>query len=191
MSKKTVILTPRFRVAFPHVFRPNPFGGGEPKYRLTMVFPKGTDLSALKAAAKAAAEEKWGANIPKGLRSPFRDGAEKAHVEGFGPDVIFISASSMQKPGLVDRVAGPDGKPVPIEAETDFYGGCFARATLTAFAYDNSGNKGVSFGLQNIQKLADGPSFTGRRKPEEDFDCPAEEGAPAAPAATGGDPLFD
>ena len=69
-----------------------------------------------------------------------------------------------------------------IIEEKDFYPGCYARATVRAFAYDQAGNRGVAFGLQNIQKLADGEPLGGRTKPHDDFepvdDDVANGGAP-------------
>lgn len=172
------VMTPEFRVSFPNVFRPQaPLQeGGTPKYGLTMLFKKGEDLSKLKAAAKAAAEEKWGADQakwPKNLRQPFRDQGEK-DFEGYEDGAVFVSATSKQKPGLVDAQVQP------ILDEAEFYPGCYARATVRAFAYDAAGNRGVAFGLQNIQKLRDGDPLGGRTKPENDF-------APVETADAGGD----
>lgn len=163
------VLTPEFRVSYPYLFTPQqPMAGSvskDPKYSLVMLFPKGADLSKLKAAAEAAAVEKWGADKtkwPKNLRSPFRDQGEK-ESDGYVPGAIFITASSKQKPGVVDHNVQP------ILDSSLVYAGCYGRATVRAFAYDNSGNKGVSFGLQNFQKLRDGESITGRLKPEQEF----------------------
>ncbi len=177
------VLTPKFRVSFPYVFRPSkPMqAGAEPKYSITMLFPKGADLSALKAAAQAAVVEKWGADKtkwPKNMRNPFRDQGEK-EFEGYEEGATFLTATSKQRPGLVDA----DVK--DIIDEHAFYPGCYARASVRAFAYDQAGNRGVSFGLQNLQKLADGDPLGGRTKPTDDFEPVASEadGKPAVPAA--------
>ena len=170
-----ILMTPEFRVSFPAVFKPKRQKGdatSEPKYGLTMLFPKGADLSKLKAAAQEAVKEKWGDKPPKNLRSPFRDQGEKEY-EGYEEGAVFVSASSKQKPGLVDR------QRQDIIDETEFYPGCYARATLRAFAYDNNGNKGVAFCLNNIQKLRDGNPLDGRTRAKDDFadDLPPDEGA--------------
>jgi hypothetical protein len=55
--------------------------------------------------------------------------------------------------------------------DNTFFSGCYARASLVAFAYDKMGNKGVSFALQNIQKTRDGEPFSGRKKAEDEFDA--------------------
>ena len=44
-------------------------------------------------------------------------------------------------------------------------------ATLNVFAYDKAGNRGVSFRLNNVQKLDDGERLDGRLKAEDDFEA--------------------
>lgn len=161
------VMTPMFRVSFPQVFKPKAFGNQEPKYSLTMLFDKeSADLSDLKKAAIACAKEKWGEKDkwPKKLQMPFSDGDEKADLEGYA-GMIVVRATAKQKPGLVDKDLDP------IIDESIFYAGCYARATLSVFAYDVQGNKGVSFGLQNIQKLKDGEAFSGRKDATKEFDA--------------------
>lgn len=174
-KKSSQILTPVFRVSFPAVFQPRAaVEGQEKKYSITMLFDKKTDITALKQAVFAAVVEKWGADKtkwPKNLRMPFRDGSEKDY-DGY-ENCIFVSASSKMKPGLVDQSVQP------IISPEEFYGGCYARATVSAFAYDVSGNRGVSFGLRNIQKERDGGPFSGRNAPGKDFDAIAMPGANA------------
>lgn len=169
------VMTPQFRVSFPNVFRPGrPMQeGAEPKYGVAMLFPKGADLSKLKAAAQAACVEMWGADQakwPKNLRSPFRDQGEKApEWAGYEPGAIFVTATSKTRPGLVDAQVQD------IIEEKDFYPGCYARATVNAFCYDKAGNRGVSFGLNNVQKLADGEPLGGRTRATDDFEAVADD----------------
>jgi hypothetical protein len=179
MSSKKV-MTPEFRVSFPNVFQPrSAFDGQEAKYSIVMLFSKKTDISALKKLAQAVAREKWGDKIPKGMRNPFRDGdVEKEGMDGYA-GCVFVTASSKTKPGLVDQSVQP------IITGDDFYAGCYARATVNAFAYDRAGNVGVSFGLQNIQKLRDGEPFSGRTKAEDEFSAVMTEEGQDAPAVGG------
>lgn len=159
------LMSPEFRVSFPAVFEPVIYGESKPKYSVVMLFDKSVDLLELKNIAKKAVEAKWPdpEKRPKNLRNPFRDGdAEKPDVPGY-ENVTFVNASSLQKPGLVDANVQD------IIDESEFYAGCYARATLTAYAYDTKGNKGVSFGLQNIQKIRDGDPFSGKTNPQDDF----------------------
>ena len=161
MSKK--ILTPKFRVAFPNVFKPKLNQQNEPKYGLVMLFDKNTDISELKELADEVAREKWPKGVPTDLRSPFRDGNEKADkYDGF-KDTIAVTANSNYKPGLVNQNVEE------IINQEDFYSGCYARATVNAYAYEKLGNRGVSFSVQNIQKLDDGEYLGGKSNPKDDF----------------------
>jgi len=175
-EKQGVLRTPEFRAAFAWIARPQKAleDGKKDKYAITMLFPKGADLSALKAAAAKVRDDKWGPDPkrwPKGLKSPFKDQGDKSDYEGFEAGCTFITATSIQKPGVVGPKPGPDGKPLPIENEA-VYSGCYCRATVNAFWYDKGVNKGVSFGLNNLQFLREGdPLGGGRAKAENDFDA--------------------
>jgi len=163
--KLTRIKTPVFRVSFPNVFNPESFDGEDKgKFSITMLFDEDTDLSALKKAAKKAAKEKWGKKLPKKLNSPFRDGAEKeGELDGYSEGMTFVRASSNRKPDVVDKQRNKLTEP------EEFYPGCYAIATVNAFAYDTKGNKGVSFGLGNILKVDEGEPFGFASDPMDDF----------------------
>lgn len=164
--EKKKVKTDEFRVSFPNVFEPKAFENQEPKYSVVMLFDKKADLSKIKKAAFNAAIEKWGSKekFPKRMRWPWRDGSEREDTQGY-EGKIFITASSKAKPGLVDRRLDD------ITDREEFYAGCYARATLIAFAYEKMGNVGVSFSLQNIQKLRDGDAFSGRRAASDEFEA--------------------
>lgn len=176
------VTTPKFRASFVWAFKPQPpmeGSQGEPKYSVTMLFDaaarKTPAYRALHDLAVAAAKEKFGDKLkpdPKGafglgwfhgLRYPIRDGAEKSELDGY-EGMTFAPATSKMQPGIVDQQLNR------IISEDDFYSGCYARATVTAYGYDKAGNKGVAFGLQNLQKLGDGERFSGRVAAEDDFD---------------------
>lgn len=171
MAERKAVFTPPFRVSFPNVFKPSSFQGGDPKYSLVMLFYPAKFTEAHKKSwaelgkiANEACQEKFKKlikDLPDNFRKPFRKGEEKEHLDGYGPGCVFFSASSKQQPGVIDR------NKMPV-AEADLYPGCWARASVSAFAYDNKG-KGVAFGLHNIQKLGEGENFSGRLAAEEDF----------------------
>jgi hypothetical protein len=195
-NANTKVITPAGMLSYPHLDKPQkPQAGStqKEKFSATFVFKPGTDLKELIAAALAAAEEKWpgkGAELLKGgkIRSPFRkDAVDKGYTaeRGFGEGSVFINCRTEQKPGLVLAVAGPDGKPMKVADENirdTFYPGCTVRASLRAFGYDNNGNRGVSFALNNIQKLADGERLDSRVAAEDEFDADMS----AAPADLSG-----
>ncbi len=178
-TKSAKLITPEGRLSFPNLFVPRaPMEGqaGEAKYSCTLIFPKDADLSALKAAASAAVREKWGDKKPANLRSPFRDGDEK-ELDGYA-GCTFINISSKQKPGVVDENVQP------IIDASAIYAGCYVRASVRAYAYEKAGNRGVAFGLNNIQKTRDGEAFGGGpSRAEDDFAAVAGAKAAAKPAA--------
>jgi hypothetical protein len=170
-QKYVKVTTPEFRVSYPNVFQAKKNDlSGQDEFSVQALFPLGADMSKLKAACLLAAEEKWGsdrAKWPKALRMPFRDQGEREKdgvlPSGYAKGAVFVNLKNKNRPGLVDRLVQP------IIEQSDFYGGCYAIASVTAFAYDQKGNRGVSLSLQNLQKTRDGEPFSGRSKAEEDF----------------------
>lgn len=183
-------MTPTFRMSYPNVFTPRKNElSGKDEYGTVCLFEKGENLSKLEALCRAAMEKKWGKDQtqwPKPIRSPFRDQGEKAkmvdgkrvlpagHVDG----AIFINLKSSQRPGVVDQNVQR------VIDESQIYAGCYARATITAYAYEQKGNRGVAFGLVNLQKVKDGEPLSGRNQPEADF-VPVEGAGETATTASG------
>lgn len=183
------VVTPKARLSYPHLFEPwagvNPKPGQEPKYGCSLVFEPDivvlpADLADMKKAVVAAGQLFWPngrfeAMLKEGkLRMPFRDDWEK---KGYKEGSIFINPRTSGKPGIVMPQAGADGKPIELTDTELIYAGCYVRASVTAFGYDNSGNLGVSFALNNLQWLEHGERLDNRRAASEEFD-PIEE-APA------------
>lgn len=181
------VITPKAILSYPHLHKPqDPKPGQDPKYSATLVFVEGTDTTALQQAAIAAASDKFpsGYKLPNGqvitiqqafaeniLRSPFR---KDALAKGYPSGSIFINVRTTKKPAVVYAQAGANGKPVPMPEEKmkdELYPGAIVRASVAAFYYDRDGNKGVSFALNNIQKLADGDRLDGRVAAEDEFDA--------------------
>ncbi len=170
--KKTEKLfrTPVFRVRFPSLFKPSTFGD-TPKFQVTALFdPTQVDLKLMYNLALACARNKWGENFPDDVRAKFksgyfRDGSEKSHAGFKGMKFLTLSRTEeIGAPGVVD--AGLQ----PIVDKSEIYDGCYAVATVNLYCWShNSGKKGVNFGLQNFQKIADGDKLVGTN-PEDDFD---------------------
>lgn len=182
-----VIITPRARLSFPFLFDKQPpiNPTDKPKYRAVLLFPKATDLSVLKGMAKAARDGKWpmGADgkstVPKNFRTPFRNGDEK-EFDGY-KDHIFISISSDYEPGVLNMQKQEVNKLLGNTGE--LYAGCYVIATVNAYAYSNTGNNGVAFGMNNIMKVGDGEPFASKTKAVDDF---AEVAAQVGAANKGG-----
>lgn len=208
-AEKEKVQTPEFRVSFPAVFDPRAAKQGDKaKYSVTMLFrvtetakskelgEKVVSIQSLKDAVRAVAEQKFGTDRSKWpkLKLPFRSTTQeedkaKKDMPGYDEGVIFVAASSDPKnnprPGIVHPHAGPDGKPAPLTVPSDFYGGCYARATINPYHWEYMGKQGISFGLQNIQKLRDGEPFGGRGAAENDFDAVDAPTGGATPVGAG------
>jgi hypothetical protein len=180
MSKIEKVITPKFRASFVTIKEARCAPGSTlAKFSIVAIFPKGTDLSQMKAMAQSALAAKWGPDKtkwPKNLRNPIRDGdVEKEGVEGFA-NSVFVTLSTLQKPGVVDQ---NNREIVDLD---EVYSGCYCIASVNAYAYDKSGNKGVAFGLQNLKKMEDGEALGGSRsKPTDDFG-PVEQASGAESA---------
>ena len=177
-ASATKVVTGKVRLSYVHLFEAfTNTEGQEPKYSVVLLIPK-TDAKTirdLRAAQKAALENgkdsKFQGKIPTGWKDTIHDGDESADLDR-NPEYEghwYMSVSSKTRPGIVDENV------LPILDSTQVYSGCFARVSINAFPYANSGNKGVSFGLNHVQKMGDGEFLGGRSKAEDDFDAVESE----------------
>ena len=170
-------VTPKFRVSYPTVFTPRLNSTKEEpayEYSVQALFEKDADFTALEALEKAAKIKRWGVDEskwPKNLRSPFKDQGDRAKdvngkmvlPNGCVEGAQYLDLKSKEKPAVVD------GRLKQITDESQFYAGCYALASIIAYTYDVTGNRGVSFGLMHLQKVAEGEPFGNRTTPEQDF----------------------
>lgn len=170
-SADTAVTTGKVRLSYVHVFEPFAFDGqDEAKYSVMLLIPKSDKetLGALRAAEKAAAEAgkaKFGGKIPANLGSIIRDGDDFADDYPERAGHMFMTVSTTRKPQVVDQNVDLITEP------TELYSGCYARVSLNGYAYSVSGNKGVSFGLKNVQKVADGEPLGGFSRAVDDFEA--------------------
>ena len=141
------------RLIYYDLFKPGKMedSESEAKFSATIAFLPDDECKALKIGAGAKAKEFFGDKIPANMRKPFRQQSEK-DKPGFLAEGVYINATSKadRKPELIDRKNGQ-----PITNESDLYRGCWVMATVRPYAYDQRGNKGVSFGLVNVIKIRD------------------------------------
>lgn len=143
-----------------------------PKYSLSCIIKKDSeDVAKVKAAIKAAYDE--GLSKLKGnsktapsftsIKTPLRDGDEERPDDPVYKGCYFINANSTSAPGIVDRDVNP------ILDHSEVYSGCKGRVSITFYAFNNSGNKGIACSLNNVQKWSDGESLGGKASAESDF----------------------
>lgn len=172
-------------------------GTTKKEFSVTAIFPKNADLSALKIAATQLLAEKYGkdeSKWPTGIRSPFRKCKEKWKNEN-GQQVIPPGYEDGDATFMTFK-ANEEYRPcVTDESNQDiieprmFYSGCYARASVSPFRYGDDpkrtkGNKGISFGLNGIQKVRDGDPLGGRASVRDDF-APVEAASGAASSVFG------
>lgn len=175
----TKVVTGRVRLSYANLFtavasRDNP--GAEPKFSTSILIPKSDTktYAALKAAQEFAIAGKW-PKRPAKIATTLHDGdgVKEKTGEAYGPECKghwVMSVSSKQRPNVVDAALQPVMDAGAVRS------GDYARVSLNAYCYDVNGNRGVSFGLNNVQKLADGePLGGGRTRAEDDFTAVEED----------------
>lgn len=173
-NSDTKVITGEVRLSYVHLFEPYAQNEDQdPKYSCAILIPKSdkATLKRIRRAIEAATEQgktsRWNGKIPPNLKTTLRDGDEEADLER-NPEYaghFFMNVNSTNRPGVVDRNVQT------IIDSTEVYSGCYARVSINAFPYSVSGNKGVSFGLNHVQKLRDGDFLGGRSRAEDDFDA--------------------
>lgn len=165
MSK---VVTGTVRLSYAHIWEPASINGSDEKYSVSLIIPK-SDTKTVKAIqdaveqAKQDGKAKFGGKIPANLKLPLRDGdIERPDDESYA-NCYFINANSKDKPQIVDT------KVQPILDRNEVYSGCYARVSISLYAFNTNGNKGIACGLGNIQKIADGEPLGGRSRAEDDF----------------------
>ncbi len=176
IKKPTKVVTGRHTImSYLNVNEPKaPLGGGTPKYSVCLLISKDDTetVEHINAAILAAYHEGQsklrgnGKTVPplEELKSPLRDGDKERKNDPAYKNCWFINAKSITKPGVVDAYRNP------ILDTSELYSGIIGRASITFYAYNTNGNRGIAAGLDHIQKLADGTPLGGRSRPEDDFD---------------------
>ena len=173
-----VITGPETRFSYCSVWEPKSINGEDPRYSVSLLIPKADTetVQKIKEAIKAAYREGESKLKGKGvlppltaLKTPLRDGDLERPDDPAYAGMWFLNANSEYAPGIVDAACRT------ITDREAFYSGCYGRASITFFAYNSNGNRGIACGLNNLQKLRDGEPLGGRSSAAEDFGAYAEE----------------
>lgn len=171
-------ISPVGRISFPHLFKPQQNDRGEDVWSLVVVFDKKAQASeefkAMEAGVQASAAERFGAKVPAGVKRkslepksgyPITLCETKPEWFGWAPEgAVMITFSSKYAPTVIDR-----NKQEILDSK-DVYAGQMGRVQWTTYAYDASGNQGVSFGLRAYQKVKDGEALSGGKPDLGAFD---------------------
>lgn len=161
------------RWSYCNVWEPKAINGGTPKFSVSLLIPK-TDtvtVKKIKAAIEAAYREGEaklkgnGKTVPPltAIKTPLRDGDAERPDDPAYAGHYFVNANSATAPGIVDADCQP------ILTRSEVYSGVYGRASISFFAFNSSGNRGVACGLNNLQKIRDGEPLGGRASAESDF----------------------
>ena len=161
------------RWSYCNVWEPKAINGGTPKFSVSLLIPK-TDtvtVKKIKAAIEAAYREGEaklkgnGKTVPPltAIKTPLRDGDAERPDDPAYAGHYFLNANSATAPGIVDADCQP------ILTRSEVYSGVYGRASISFYAFNSSGNRGVACGLNKLQKIRDGEPLGGRASAESDF----------------------
>ena len=167
------------RWSYANVWEPKAMEGGKPKFSVSLIIPKSDTVTVGKI--KAAIEEAYrdGQSKLKGnaktvpalstLRTPLRDGDLERPDDPAYANAYFVNANSTTAPGVVDANRNE------ILDKSEVYSGCYGRASISFYAFNANGNRGIACGLNNLQKIKDGEPLGGRASAESDFATEEDE----------------
>ena len=168
-----VITGPNTRFSYANVWEAKSINGGAPKFSVSLIIPKSDTRTVEKIKAAIEADYNEGEGKLKGngrsvpalsaIKNPLRDGdTERPDDEAYS-NSYFINANSATAPGIVDANCNP------ILERSEVYSGVYGRASISFYAFNSNGNKGIACGLNNLQKLRNGEPLGGRTRAEDDF----------------------
>ena len=168
-----VITGPETRWSYANVWDAKSINGGAPKFSVSLIIPKSDTktVEKIKAAIQAAYEEGQsklkgnGKSVPalSVIKTPLRDGDTERPDDPSYAGCYFINANSSAAPGIVDA----DRQPILDRSEV--YSGVYGRASISLYAFNSNGNRGIACGLNNLQKIKDGEPLGGKSRAEDDF----------------------
>lgn len=171
--KSTKVVVPG-RFSFANIWEPKSIKDSEPKYSISLIIPKSDKATVnkiLKAIEEAKKEgvAKFGGRIPANLKTPLRDGDIDRPDDPNYENCYFINSNSKEAPQIVD------GQIQPILDRNEVYSGCYGNVSMTLYAFNVNGNRGIAAYLGNIQKVRDGEPLGGRSRAEDDFEIEEDD----------------
>ena len=161
------------RWSYCNVWEAKAINGGTPKFSVSLLIPKSDTVTVkkIKDAIEAAYREGEaklkgnGKSVPPltAIKTPLRDGDAERPDDPAYAGHYFLNANSTTAPGIVDADCQP------ILTRSEVYSGVYGRASISFYAFNSSGNRGIACGLNNLQKIRDGEPLGGRASAESDF----------------------
>ena len=167
-----VITGPKTRWSYANVWEAKSINGGAPKFSVSLIVPKSDTATVTKIQTAIEAAYKEGESKLKGngrtvpalsvIKTPLRDGDIERPDDPAYANAYFINANSATAPGIVDAACNP------IMNRSEVYSGVYGRASISFYAFNANGNKGIACGLNNLQKISDGEPLGGKASAESD-----------------------
>ena len=161
-----VITGPDTRWSYANIWEAKSINGGTPKFSVSLIVPKSDTrtVQKIKAAIDAAYAEGEaklkgnGKSIPPlaTIKTPLRDGDTERPDDPAYKNAYFINANCATAPGIVDADRNV------VISRSEVYSGVYGRASISFYAFNSNGNKGIACGLNNLQKIRDGEPLGGR-----------------------------
>ena len=146
-----VITGPNTRWSYANVWEPKSINGGTPKYRVSLLIQKSDTKTIAKIEAVINAVYREGESKLKGngksvralsvLKTPLRDGDLERPDDPAYAGSYFVNANATSAPGIVDTDRNP------ILTRSEVYSGIYGRASISFYAFNISGNKGIATAL--------------------------------------------
>lgn len=165
-----IVKLPNVRLSYAHLFTATSFEEeGDKRYKATFILDKGEHAELIKDMTRTMrkmAKAAFGGKVPATLKLCLRDGEEKEDKDGYGPEVMFISASDKKRPVTLDR----DGSQV-AEEDDILYSGCYVHASVRLWVQDNKYGKRINAALRAVKFVRDGEAFSGDQvDPDTEFE---------------------
>lgn len=167
------IIIKNIRLSFPQLFSAKEFkpGDGKPRWSAAFIVPEGSEADkAIRGAIRVAAEETWGVNAEKMLKSVEGQKTQYCYLNGGnkgfeGAWVLSTHRSAkLARPQIIDADKSPltaeDGRP---------YAGCYVNARVGIWCQKGE-NPGVRASFDVIQFARDGDAFGAAPPSTDDFD---------------------
>ncbi|HAN43050.1 MAG TPA: DUF2815 domain-containing protein [Sphaerochaeta sp.] len=168
-----VITGENTRWSFANVWEPKSINGSAPKYSVSLIIPKSDTKTVAKINAAIEAAYAEGESKLKGhsrsvpplssIKTPHRDGDVERPDDPAYAGCYFINANSATAPGIVDANLNP------VLTRSEVYSGVYGRASISLYAFNSNGNRGIACGLNNLQLLRPGEPLGGKASAESDF----------------------
>ena len=173
-SNPLIVITGSHTVwSYVNAWEPKSINGSNPNYSVSLIISKDDHktIDKIKSAIQAAYVE--GEAKLKGngkfcppldaIKTPLRDGDKERPGDLAYANAYFVNANSTQKPEIVDR----DMQTIIDRCEV--YSGVMGRASISFYAFNSNGNKGIACSLNHLQKMFDGQPLGGKSSAEDDF----------------------